>query len=165
MHHSRLLVWVCMIALLIVPLSSCRTPLSPKNAMEAFAKDYPLPCGTLYFSESPARDPSHPDDQLFSLLYASPDGSDDREDIMEYAIFLGASLTYACEAGIFLCPDSESASEVMGMLSSRIFFVSNTKETDTTFCKDAFVKRYGRQVVYAILPDNQKALRIWDKIL
>ena len=159
--------FLCIILLLLFSphMSACKQTATPREILTLFCERYPLPAGQVYHSDAEAGEAGYFDPDLFAVLFGREDGGDDREDVVSFSLFLGSALTVACETGVFLCPDSESAAEVVGMLKNRIALVGASTVTDTSFCQDAFVSRYGKWVVYGILPDNPKAVRTFDRLL
>ena len=160
-------VFICIILLLLSSpfLSACGKTGTPSEILATFAERYPLPAGQFYDSSAQEGETGYFDPDLFGVIFGREDGGDDREDVATFSLFLGSSLTQACETGVFLCHDAESALEVVGMLKSRIDLVKRLAGADTAFCEGAFVRRYGKWVVYAILPDNPKAARTFDRLL
>ncbi len=163
---KRLVSCCLLFTLCVVPLlASCGKELPSGEALAAFGQAYPLPAGTLYHSAARQGEEGYMDPRLFHWLYGREDGTNDREDVAEFSLFLGSSLSSVYETGVFISPDGDGAKEVMGMLHARIQMVKETPHVDASAAEGAFVAKYGKTVVYAILPDNPKAKRVWERIL
>ncbi len=149
----------------LLSFSGCGHKPSPAEAMQQFSARYTLPAGRIFLSGTQSHEDAYLSPERFDLLYARTDGDSDREDVQEYAVFLGTSLTEVSECGIFLCPDRDAAFEVVGMLNGRIDTVRRLSHVDASHAEDAVIELYGSIVVYVLLPDNAAAIRTLSRIL
>ncbi len=159
--------WIALIVCVgcAVSLVGCGGVQTPQEVMKEFASLYPMPPGRVYVSNAREGEAGYLPREVYTLLYGRESGGDDKEDVEEYAIFLGSSLTCVYEMGIFLCPDKDSAYEMLGTLEGRLATLRATPLTDTSATRDAFLGIYGRVVVYTVLPDNQKAAHVLGRLL
>lgn len=162
------------LCLLSCLLSSCRNKKTPGEILSDFASAYPLPAGHVYDTTAPDTSDAYFPPELFRLLYARQDGGDDREDVLQCAVFLSTAMDRVAEAGVFVCPDRGAADEVMGMLTTRIRLLRDSapggaatdgSPADTSNAGDARIRLFGNRVVYVVLDDNEKAMRVFSRLL
>ena len=149
---------------LVCSLGACRARASAYEVLCAFSHRYPLPDGSFYDSLAHEEADTYLSPDLFSLLFSRPDGGDDREDILEMALFLGSSSLCVSEMGIFFCADRDAAYEVASLVRGRLNMLLDMPLADTSAAEDATVTLFGRVVVYTVLPDNEKALRTLKRL-
>ncbi|MFA5561830.1 MAG: hypothetical protein WDA00_04240 [Eubacteriales bacterium] len=157
---------VCILLVLFSCLCGCGKVVSGTRTFDTFRVKYRLPAGLTYDSAAAEWESGYLTRETFERLYARPDGSSEWEDIESCVIFLGASLDVTYEMGIFVCLDRAKAEEVAKMCYQRIDIIRSVRSyTDAGPAEDAIVKIYGTTVVLFVLPDNEKAERVMDRIL
>ncbi len=156
---------VVVLAMCLGCLVGCGRTKSPWDAMREFAHLYPLPAGRMYDSTADISRAEYLPPELYAALYARPDQSDDREDVLRFALFLGTSPDYIYEMGVFECPDRDAAYEIVGIVRTRLAMLSSLEGADSSAVGDAAVMLFGSTVVYTVLPDNPKAARTWKRVL
>lgn len=160
-----LLLSVILLFLCTQTLSSCGRRVSAYETLLSFSHAYPMPAGLYYDSRAGEEQETYLSPDLFSLLFARADGGDDREDILEMALFLGSSPSCVAEMGIFYCPDRDAAYEVAGLVRGRLAMLEGTPLCDLSYLEGATVTLFGSTVVYTVLSDNEKALRTLSRLL
>lgn len=143
-------------------LVSCRKSETPYQKLLSFGEKYPLPAGKIYDSTASEGEENTLDPLLLAALFG--DGTDEREDIVSFALFLGSSLSDPYEMGIVLAPDPEAARELCGLFTHRLNILSASPYVSEDAKAGAFIRQYGRWAVYAMLPDNPKAERVLDSL-
>ncbi len=160
----------CLLLLLLFGVTmgcvGCGEKKTPYEYLEEFSHLYPLPAGRIYDSLAEEGAETYLDPAIFALLYARDGWGDDREDIYRFSIFLGTSSTHIYEMGIFECYDGDGADEVLGLVNTRLsLLLKSGVEADMTAVTDAKVAMFGKTVVYVVLPDNEKAIRVLERVV
>lgn len=82
------------------------------------------------------------------------------------AVWLLSSLREPGECGVFILDDGQDATACVDMLNDRLRDIRKTSLlAGRTPPEGAFVRRYGRVVVYASMPDNALAKKLFDCLM
>ena len=165
---KRMRVYLVLLLLfgVIVGCVGCGEQVSPYEHLETFATLYPMPAGRYYDSTAEEHQNTYLDPAVFTLLYGRDTTGDDREDIRRFALFLGTSSTHVYEMGIFECYDRDGANEVLGLIETRLSLIASSHTgADLTALADARLALFGKTVVYVVLPDNPKAIRVLERMM
>ena len=157
-------VFVCLLCSFL--LTSCGKTDSAEDFFDSFSTGYALPYGLSYRKTEKASESDFLSVTLFDTLYATAPETDYYTEFNEAIVWLGTSGERACEMGVFVCPDRESAEEIAFMCRARIALLSSLKEqTDVLYTESARAAIYGKTVFYSVLPDNEAAHRLARRIL
>ena len=157
---------VLLCAALMLSCIACGEGKSPYEYLEDFSHLYPLPAGRMYDSEAGEGEETYLDPAIFTLLYGRDGWGDDREDIDRFSLFLGTSSTHIYEMGIFECYDRDGANEILGLVNTRLsLLIKSNVDADMSAVMGAQVAMFGKCVVYVVLPDNEKAMRVIERVV
>lgn len=155
--------------LLVCSSVSCgqREEMTPRALFDRFAAGYPLMPGHLYDSLATEEEDTWLPPDLFHSLYARLDGSDDREDIQAFVLYLGSAGTVWYELAVFQCSDRAAAEEVAALCLLRCKTVREMRGTavDLTAATEPRIVFHGSFLFFLALPDNDRALRVLNRIL
>ena len=159
----RKLLLGCLILGVLFSFWGCKEGASPYEMLQTFSTLYPLPDGTLYDSTAGVHEEGYFDPALFTLLYGRGEGDDDREDVARFALFFGSSPYYTYEIGIFECYDHDGTKEVLGFIETRKLLLSTSEEYKAVG-SEMQICLLGKRVVYVVLPDGEKAIRVIKRL-
>ena len=145
---------------LLVSLTSCREVGSADTVLRNFCASYGLSSGTMYSSEEKMTSPSYLDEKKFSTLY----GGGERPLYHSVAVMLYADMDGICECGVFVCRGG--AGKLDDVIATEEMLASRLYQIRKIFPEaEGVILRYGRIVVYTVLPDNARAERLFSRIL
>ena len=83
----------------------------------------------------------------------------------DYAVLLFPSLAGAREAGVFVCDDTGDALRLCELCLDRLELLRSVARAGGTPVPDgAFVRRYGKTVVYAVVEDAERAEAVFSRL-
>lgn len=86
--------------------------------------------------------------------------------VSDYAVVFSSELNRAEECAIFLCFSEYDALVACELLRKRVDLIKAMGvNIDTSNASDAVVFKSGRYAVMCVLPDNERAEKLWRKIL
>ena len=137
---------------------------TPKTLLDDFCATYKhMPAGQFYYSGRTEWENGYLSPVLADGLFAEDSGKNTFELCREYAIFLSSSFEGG-EVAFLSCSCTEDAIRVAEMCAARIARVRQiTPQAAVT--QNACVLRRGHTVVLMMLPDNEAARRICERLL
>lgn len=161
-----------LVTLTVMLLCSCGKEKTPKALFDDFSEKYgSLPSGVLYTGDAEEWEDGYMDFEDAESLYIRSDGTSEMNHVKEYAIYLGSSGKELCEAGIFLCGSHSEAKQVSKMCLRRLDMLSKIRASSGNEAislknlEGAFVRIYGKYVVYFVMPDSESAMRCIDRVM
>lgn len=145
----------------MLSFTSCGTN-SEKTAeelMREFSEAYGG-AGVIYSPSVPEGERGYCGGDFFYSLYER-----EEDGIADYAVLLLSHLDGAGECAVFLCRTANDALLAAGMCEDRRALLRSSYGIDTTFADESFLLRKGRVTVFCALSDNEKAKKIWKKLL
>ena len=132
----------------------------PYSLMLKFAEDYGL-SETIFSTSVKEGKAGYTDEDFFRSVF------DERvEHVSDYAMIFISNLDYAGECAVFLCYSEYDALVACDILRGRVDLIKSISAgIDTSYTEDARIFKSGRYAVMCVLPDNERAERIWRKIL
>lgn len=159
MQHVRSILIGAMSLILTFSLISCRGERDALSAMREFADAYGE--GTVYARGIPEGERGAVNESFFSELYGAPP-----YEVEDYALLFLPSPMRSGEAGLLLCYRAADAMTVEALCLSRLRTLRTAALlAGRSFPEDAFVERHGRYVVYAALPDGERARSLLSRVL
>ena len=147
-------------AVLSLVLISCKKKASPYGLMIEFCQSYGIE-DTVFSPSLDEGDTGYAEDGFFELLFDEKPHS-----VSDYAIVFLSSLDYAGECAVLLCYSESDALMTLELMQMRIDLIrSMATGIDVSSTDDARVFKSGKYVVMCALPDNDRAERIWRKVL
>lgn len=149
----------------LVFLSSCGREVQSRQVVLSLLDEYGLTGGSLYTTDPPCEGGEALTEELFLLLYGRVDGTSDWSLIESATLWQGGGVTHLMEVGVFVCVDRGAAEAMALTCRLRLEECSVLSFADVSAFRDAEVRLHGRVVVYAALPDPDRAERIVDRLL
>ena len=88
------------------------------------------------------------------------------DSVEDYAILFVSDIHAVGECAVLICYSTYDAISVTSSVFARLDFLkSHAGSLDTSYLEDAFVRRCGRVVIFSALPDNEKAARLFDRLI
>ena len=161
-------------ALLVIVLSillfqSCATS-SSHTCREILDKiiesEVGLPAGRIYSLTSSEESDEYLSSSLILALYGGEALSDISSGWIDCAIFLPYS-SHPCEFAVFLCRDSDIATDTARLLCSRLDKIRVAKDSEqySAMLRDAAVTVKGNYVFLIISSDSENAIRQASKMM
>lgn len=148
------------IAFSLYGLVSCREAVPPYSLMGEFCKSYGI-TGTVFSPCVNEGEEGYTDEVFFNSVFGG--GS---EFVSDYAIVFVSDLNTVGECALFLCYTEYDALVSCDAMHRRIDLIKTMGASIDTSCAfDAVVFKSGKYAVMCVLPDNERAERIWRKIL
>ncbi|MBE6536844.1 MAG: hypothetical protein E7673_02705 [Ruminococcaceae bacterium] len=141
-------------------LSACREYKSPYPLMLEFCQSYGI-SDTVFSSSVKEGAAGYVSESFFEQVYGEKP-----ECVSEYAVVFLSSLDVAGECALFLCYSEYDALIACDILQIRLDLIKSMGiSIDTSYAKDAVIFKSGRYAVMCVLSDNERAKRLWQKIL
>lgn len=138
---------------------SCAEEEDALSLMREFADAYGE--GTVYSPRIPEGETGHMSGDFFAELYETEYFVPE-----DMALLLLPSLTRSGEAGLLCFSNAADAMAAEELCLSRLRTLCTAAAlAGRDLAADSFVRRYGRTVVYAALPDGERALALFDRLL
>lgn len=156
--------WLICILLVAFCLSSCGREITSDHIVGALLAEYGLTGGTLY-STSGAEGSEELTEEIFLVLYGRVDGTSDFGGVESATLWQGGGVTRLMEVAAFVCVDRGAAEAMALTCRRRLEACSVLSFADMSAFATASVRLHGRVVVYAALPDPDRAERILDRLV
>ena len=148
------------VAFSLTSLSSCGEKAAPYELMLEFCASYGIE-DTVFSPCVKEGDEGYTDSDFFESVFGKGD-----ESVCDYAVVFLSDLNRAGECSLFLCYSDYDALMVCDMLYRRIDLIKSMGAgIDTSYLSDAVVFKSGKYAVMCALSDNERAEKIWRKIL
>ncbi len=155
--------FLCLILLFSFVLSSFCACSDIPSALE-IANEFSLAYGIdvpIYAKAKSEGDAGFADSEFFYSMYG-----DGEECVLDYAVLLISDLDTVGECAVFVCYTEYDAILVSDMCKRRMLLLRSLMgSADVSFLEDSFIKRKGKIVVMCVLSDNERASRIFDRII
>ncbi len=150
-----------MMFILVLPcVCACSETKSADYIMGEFVSAYGAG-GVIYAKSVPEGESGYADSDFFPTMYG--EGED---CVSDYAVLLLSDMDTVGECAVFICYSEYDAILVSDMCTRRLSLLRSLMgSVDVSFTEDAFIRRYGRVVVMCALSDNERAERIFDRII
>ena len=160
----RLLVLVCLLACVLTATACGGSKKSPQDLLAAFCAAYgDMPAGHVYCSGRAEWEDGYLSPALSDSLFLQDNGENAFSLCRTYAILLATGFEGG-EIAILSCAGSEDAARVAEMCSARIRRVKQARP-QADVVQNACVLRSGSTVVLLMLPDNNRAKDIAERLL
>ena len=150
---------ISIFALVALLLSGCRTHVSADSVLRNFLGSYPLPEGIVFSSLAKPTDREYADAQALVRLY----GERQMPLYDSFAVYLYSDMDTLRECGVFVVRGGLGKSDdillTQDMIFERIHLVSITFPQ-----MQSRVMRFGNTVAYAIVPDLDRAERLFQRL-
>ena len=139
-----------LLILVILSLTSCREEQNAYEILTEFASLYGAE-GIIYSPEIPEGQGGYLPDGLVERIFLFTDGIGEN-----FAILLNTHIDSPAECGVFVCSDDAEMLQCEEVCLERLRVLGS---------EGGFVKRRGRVVYYALMPDPERAERIFKQII
>lgn len=147
-------------ASVVILLVSCSASPSAEELMMEFAKAYGID-KTCYSKSIPEGEPGYAPVEFFTELYGNIE-----ESVSDYAVIFTSTLSSVGECSVILCYSEYDAMRVSEAALMRLDMIKSlVGSVNTEAADDAFVIRRGRAVITCALSDNERAEKLWKKII
>ena len=158
--NKRLAFALSLVLLLSMLLSSCEEKRSAYEIMEEFRRSYGIE-RTVFSPEIPEGEAGFCGEGFLERAFGNVS-----ENVGDYALLFISDLDAVGEIDILVCYSAYDAAAVSESALMRLDFLRREAgDADTEYLETAFVERRGRTVILSALPDNERAMRVLDKIL
>ena len=164
--RKRLFSFLCALALLLIfissvfSLASCRKNPSPYILMQEFSKAYGVD-GTIFSPAVKEGDDGYANEDFFELIFRETP-----EYVSDYAVLFLSRLDRVGECALLLCYSDYDALVACDVLRRRVDLLKSMgASTDTSYVTNAVVFKSGKYAIMCALSDNERAERLWRKIL
>lgn len=153
-------VLLCFSLLSCYIFTSCKKSNPPYSLMLEFCESYGI-SDTVFSPSLKEWEQGYADEVFFETVFG-----DNSSSVSDYAIVFLSSLDIVGECVIFLCYSDYDALIACDILRGRVEILKSMGTgMDTSYLDDAAVFKSGRYAVMCALSDNERAERIWRKIL
>ena len=150
---------ICLISLIITSLHSCEKERSAEEIMLEFKASYGIGCAM--YSSDEGGEGIYDGGEIFLAMLGGG-----AECVGSYLMLLVSGLEYSGECAVFVCFSRYDAMLISERGSARIGMLRSSSAVGVpTFASDGFVMRRGKVVIMCALSDNERAKRIFERIL
>ncbi len=141
-------------------LCSCAQSLSAMTFMQEFCSAYGV-SSPVYSPTVREGEAGYVSEGFFLSLYG-----EEPYAVRDFAIILRSDLDGILECGVFVCYSDYDALTVSDMLERRIELIREVAASSgLEYPNNAFIMRENKCVVMSVLPDSERARRIWKRII
>lgn len=147
-------------AMPLLMLVSCKKSVSPYLLMLEFCKSFGIE-DTVFSPSLSEGERGFANDDFFELVF-----EESADSVSDYAVVFLSSLDNVGECALFLCYSEYDALIACDTLRRRADLLKSMGTgMDVSYTQDAKIFKSGKYAIMCALPDNERAERLWRKIL